>query len=299
VLLSRWVDRALMLLVILCGTTCLDSLAQTIVHTEKSLYRNITVVDDEGLRCMKFSRNYQGSRQSCMLLRDPDRLVLDYTRMMLASLYTMPTPKRVLIVGLGGGTLPKAFSKLLPDSDIDVVEVDAAVIRVARTYFTFAPSAHMRVTEDDGRLFIKRALREGARYDMVLLDAFDNDYIPEHMLTQEFLREVKAVLADDGVLAANTFSSSRLYEHESTTYESVFGTFFNLKHNNRVIVALSSWLPSREQLERNARKLDASFSAMGADAAWLLPLFNPKRDWSPDARVLTDQYSPANLLNAR
>jgi spermidine synthase len=281
-----------------CGWAA-AAFAQTILHTEKSLYRNVTVIDDEGLRCMKFSRNYEGSRQSCMLLRDPDRLVLDYTRMMIAALYVMPNPRRILIVGLGGATLPKALARLLPESDVDVVEVDPAVIRVASRFFGFAPGGRVKVTEDDGRLFVKHALLDGGRYDMVLLDAFDHDYIPEHMLTREFLREVYGVLSQDGVLVANTFSSSRLYEHESTTYEAVFGTFFNLKHNNRVIIASRGGLPTPQQLERNARGFKDRFAAMGADTAWLLGLFSTKRDWSPDARILTDQYSPANLLNAR
>ena len=67
-------------------------------------------------------------------------------------------------------------------------------------------------------------MREQQRYDLIMLDAFDHEYIPEHLLTQEFLQEVKSLLAPGGVLAANTFSSSRLYDHESTTYAAVFGS---------------------------------------------------------------------------
>jgi spermidine synthase len=297
---ATYMARVVMLaLAIVCLTAPARAHAQTILHTEKSLYRNVTVIDDDGLRCMKFSRYYEGSRQSCMLLGDPNRLVLDYTRMMLGSLYLVPNPKRILIIGLGGATLPKTLARILPDSDIDVAEVDAAVIRVARKYFDFEPSARMHVSDEDGRLFVKRRLQEGTKYNLVLLDAFDHDYIPEHMLTQEFLREVKAVLSDGGVLAANTFSSSRLYEHESTTYESVFGTFFNLKHNNRVILARLGGLPTVPQIEQAARKFDRTFAEIGIDPVWLVKLFTSQRDWSPDARVLTDQYSPANLLNGR
>ena len=272
---------------------------QTIVHTEKSLYRNVTVVDDAGLRCMRFSRNYEGSRQSCMELADPGRLVFDYTKMMLGSLFLNPLPRRILVVGLGGATLPKALAYLFPASRIDVVEVDAAVIRVARDYFAFAPRANVRVVEEDGRMFVKRARIDGARYDLVLLDAFEHDYIPEHMLTREFLREVMAVMTEDGVLAANTFSTSRLYDHESTTYESVFGRFYNLKLNNRVIIAARSGLLPATTLARNARAVGDKLRPLGVDPAWLLARFSADRDWVVDARVLTDQYSPANLLNGR
>ncbi len=272
---------------------------QTILHTEKSLYRNITVTEQDGERCMKFSRNYQGSRQSCIYVNNRERLVFGYTKMMLASLYLGPNPKRVLVIGLGGGTLPDALMRLYPEMDLDVVEVDAAVIRVAQKYFDFHPGPNVHVFEEDGRVFVKRAGRGGVKYDLVLLDAFDHEYIPEHMLTREFLQEVKAVMQPEGVLAANTFSTSRLYAHESATYEAVFGRFYNLRDANRIILVKVDGLPSQNVVAKNASALDARLAATGASADWLLPMLSSARDWPSDTRVLTDQYSPANLLNVQ
>jgi spermidine synthase len=77
----------------------------------------------------------------------------------------------------------------------------------------------------------------------------------------------------------------------------VFEKFFNLKRENRVIVTRLSALPDQEQLRTTARQFSDSFERYGFKAAELLPLFTQERDWNPDARVLTDQYSPANLLN--
>jgi spermidine synthase len=155
----------------------------------------------------------------------------------------------------------------------------------------------MQVFEKDGRVYVKRAIREGKQYDAILLDAFDQEYIPEHLLTREFLEEAKSLLAPGGVLVGNTFSSSRLYNHESTTYAAVFGTFFNLKTANRVIVARPDGLPTQEQLRERAGRYEAALQKFGVDVESLLPLFNTRVDWDTDARVLTDQYSPANLLN--
>ena len=129
-------------------------------------------------------------------------------------------------------------------------------------------------------------------------DAYDHEYIPEHMLTREFLQEVKGVLAPGGVVAANTFSSSRLYDHESTTYAAVFGAFFNLKRSNRVIILKNDGLPAMDALRRNAGMLQPRLAATGIDPGWLLGLFDTRVDWNTDARVLTDRYSPSNLLNA-
>jgi len=270
--------------------------AETVLHTERSLYRQIIVYEDEDLVCMRFTRQYS-ARQSCRSRTQPRRLVFEYLRMMMGSLYLEPAPARVLVIGLGGGSLVSALASALPQARIDAVEVDPAVVRVARQYFDFAPGPQVQVHEQDGRVFVKRALRASQRYDLVMLDAYDHEYIPEHLLTQEFLEEVKQVMAPGGVLAANTFSSSRLYDHESATYAAVFGRFYNLKRNNRVILLRVSGLPPLDVLERNAERVQPALAPMGVDSTWLLTQFVTTQDWPPDTRVLTDRYSPSNLLN--
>jgi spermidine synthase len=207
-------------------------------------------------------------------------------------------PKRVLIVGEGGGTLPVAIQGLLPNAKIDVVEIDVAVDRVAKRFFNYKPNANTKITIQDGRVFIKRA-RKAPPYDLIMLDAFAEDYIPEHMLTQEFLREVDAILAPGGVLAANTWSSSDLYDHESATYTSVFGPFLNLKGDNRIIMVRKGGLPSQAELVRNAPVWEQAFAKHGANQAELIPLMSRQVDWDRQSRILTDQYSPSNVLNAQ
>lgn len=270
----------------------------TLTHSERSLYREVLVYEENGLRCMCFTRQCRIGRQSCIDPRNPDHFALNYTRMMLAgTLFAHEDPRRVLIVGLGGGSIATALRKLAPAIQVDVVEIDPAVTRVAKRFFNFVDEPPVRVSELDGRVFVKRAAREGRQYDVILLDAFDHEYIPEHLLTREFLLEVKALMAPRGVLVANTFSSSRLYDHESTTYASVFGTFYNLKRENRVIVTRLGGLPTAQELAQRAARYEAALRPFGADTASLLKMFNTQVDWDTGARVLTDQYSPANLLN--
>jgi len=272
--------------------------AQKMVHSERSMYREVLVYEEDGERCMCFTRQCRIGRQSCINLADPRRFALNYTRMMMGgTLFMGPAPKRILIVGLGGGSIPTALRELLPEAQIDVVEIDPAVTRVAKQFFGFKDGPKMQVFEVDGRVYVKRALREGVKYDAILLDAFDHEYIPEHLLTREFLTEVKSLLSPTGVLVGNTFSSSKLYDHESTTYAAVFGRFFNLKAANRVIVARPAGLPSDAQLRAKALEYELALRSYGVDAPGVLPLFNSTADWDPKARVLTDQYSPANLLN--
>ena len=269
-----------------------------LVHSERSLYREVLVYEQGNERCMCFTRQCRIGRQSCIDIRHPEQFALNYTRMMLAgALFSSPDPKRILILGLGGGSIPTALKTLLPETEVDVVEIDPAVTRVAKRYFNFGETAKLRVTEQDGRVFVKRQLRAGRKYDVVLLDAFDHEYIPEHLLTREFLEEVKGILGPQGVIVANTFSLSRLYDHESTTYTAVFGPFYSLKRENRVIVSRLGGLPDKAELKAHAEKFDATLRRFGADSKALLDLFTSEVDWDRSARVLTDQYSPANLLN--
>jgi len=288
------------LLALFASLVTTPSTAMTIIHTEKSLYRNILVYEEDEQRCMSFTRNQQTARQTCLSLDDPNQFVFVYTRMMMGALYLNPQPRNILIVGLGGGVLPMALTKMFPGARIDIAEIDPAVVKVAQRFFGFNPSPQVQLIEEDGRVFVKRAGKSGQRYDLIMLDAFDHEYIPEHLLTREFLLEVKTLLTADGVLAANTFSSSRLYHHESATYQAVFGQFYNLrvKLRNRIILAKMDGLPSLDTIKQRADALEDKLKLLGFGGDWLVPLFSTERDWDSNARILTDQYSPSNLLNS-
>ncbi|MBX6316863.1 spermidine synthase [Pigmentiphaga sp.] len=262
--------------------------AQTILHSEKSAFEDIVVYEAGGERCMKFGSVFAPGRQSCQLPERPHELLFDYTRMMMGALYLRPDPQRILIIGLGGGSLPTALASAVPQARIDVVEIDPAVVRVAHQFFGFREGPNMRVHVADGREFVQAAGRSGDRYDLVMLDAFDETYIPRHLSTVEFMREVRAILVPGGVLASNTFASSASYASESATYAEVFGEFYNLRSANRVILASTGGLPDRETLAERARALRPRLAPMKVDDARLLPMFSTRRDWPGDAKPLRD-----------
>jgi spermidine synthase len=269
------------------------------LHEERSKYRDITVTQVGDRRCLLFNVHRGDRNQTCVYVSDRDRLVFDYTRMALAGLLLNPEPERVLIIGLGGGTLPLIFADLFPTAKIDVVEIDEAVVRVAEEFFFFSETENMKVTVDDGRPFIKRAGIRAQKYDYIILDAFSGDYIPEHMLTREFLQEVQAIMTEESVLVANTFSTSRLYDHESVTYQRVFGEFFNFKipsSGNRIIIAQLSTLPPRGELVTRAQRLAPRMEKFGVPLLEYPRRLSTRVDWDMSRRVLTDQYSPGNLL---
>jgi spermidine synthase len=273
---------------------------RTIIHEERSQYRDVVVTEFNNQRCMLFNVHRGDMNQTCIDLRDPKRLVFNYTRMSFAGLLLNPDPQRILVAGLGGGTIPMVMRELFPDARIDVLEVDPAVLTVAKAYFNFVEDEQLVNHVVDARVFIKRAGLRGEQYDYIVLDAFSGEYIPEHMLTQEFLQEVSQILTPDGVLVANTFASSRLYDYESVTYRAVFGEFFNFKtagSGNRIILAKKQALPSIASLNAPARQLFERLQPYGINLLEYPAQLSTRPDWDVDTRVLTDQYSPANLLN--
>ena len=198
-----------------------------------------------------------------------------------------------------------AFNRLFPNATIHAIEIDTAVTKVAKKYFDFTESNQIKVFDQDGRVFTKRAMANSFKYDLIILDAFNGDYIPEHLMTQEYLQENKAILSEKGLLASNTFTTSALYDHESTTYASVFDPLINFKRpetNNRILLAPNESI-DRAQIISRAKMYEArmvEFNVPIVDYAQnILDALNRQPDWDTGARVLTDQYSPANLLNSR
>lgn len=272
------------------------------IHKEKSLYRNIVVREEGNRRCLVFAVKRGDRNQTCMNLDNPKRLVFPYVRMTFAGLLVHPNPSRILIIGLGGGSMPMTLAELFPEATIDVVEIDEAVLRVAEEYFNFQETENVRVVVKDARVHVKRSIVEGTSYDFIVLDAFTGDYIPEHLMTQEFFEEVKTILEDDGVLVSNTFSTSDLYDHESETYKAVYGSFINFKMpitGNRVVIASKKPLPSPDELHRRALAFEDTLAPYNIEITNFPRYMSRGQDWDHHKRPLTDQYSPANLLRRR
>jgi spermidine synthase len=284
---------------IACLTIVAAAADARIIHRERSLYSTILLDERGSTICLQFSVRQDQRNQSCKDRRNPDKLVFGYARMMMKSLLLQPNPERILIVGLGGGTLPMTLASLFTDALIDVVEIDPAVVTVAETYFEFQETEQIRVFVQDARVFTKRAGMRGDRYDLIMLDAFNGDYIPEHLMTREYLEETRDILAEDGVIAANTFAISRLYDHESATYQAVFGTFYNVTSResaNRIILTTGKPLPTLDELADTAKALAPRLRRFDVRLQDYRKQFSSKVDWDPDSRLLTDQYAPANLL---
>jgi spermidine synthase len=282
----RRLRAAAALLGLLAAAPCLR--AETVVHVERSALQTIVIVDGDGSRCLRFAEASTALNQSCFVLDDPARLAFSYTRAMVAvALQWQPAPRRVLVIGVGGGSIPMALAKWLPEARIEAVDIDPAVISVAERYFGLRPDdVRLRTIAADGRDYVRQARRAGRRYDAVLLDAFDNEGIPPALFDRSFLADVRGLLSAEGVFLANTFAGSPSYASESATAEAVFGAFLNIKlggvaDGNRLLVASRGRLPAPETLLTVPPARRAAFDAIGATEAWLRSWRFAGRDWVP------------------
>ncbi len=288
------------ILIVLLFAFCSSAYALSIhltktVHQQKSMYRNIIVAEGNGTRCMTFGR--RNALQTCIRLEQPQRLMMPYTRGLFAGLFANPQAQRILVIGLGGGVIPKAMRHIDPTMQIDVVELDPAVVEVAKQYFGYREDARMRTFVSDGRVFVRAQRRAAVHYDLVIIDAYEKVYVPEHMLTQEFISEVKSLLTPGGVIAANTFSRGALSQYEAATYQSVFGAtqIVDVEGLNRIILAGRDGLPSLSAMKHNASLMQDKFAKIGVSTDELVSVLSQQAK-ATGVRPLTDQFSPANLL---
>jgi len=218
---------------------------------------SIMVVEDaEGLRTLIFDNN--DVEQSTVKLGDPNRLELRYTRVMPVALAAVKKPKRILIVGLGGGSIPNFLHMHYPDTHIDVVDIDPVVVEVAKKYFGFREDKTLRVHVADGRAFIEKCKRQ---YNIIFLDAYGAEDIPYPLATREFLQVVRKAVTPKGVVVTNLMDrfSNRLYDSMVRTYIDVFDEVHvvDIRNSGNVIVLALPHQPklTKYTLTRQARKL--------------------------------------------
>ncbi len=291
-LLARYSLSVFLLLLILCGSLGAE---QKTLYEKESPYGPIIVTEDEpGVRTLYFERF--GALQSVVKLGDPDDLRLSYTKVMLAGLGLCEEPATVLVVGLGGGTIPMFLHKHYPKAVIDVVDINPDVVKVARQFFGFKEDATLRAHVADGRDFITK--RPGT-YDLIFLDAFGADSIPYHLATREFLSSVKKALTPRGAALGNIWGpgANVLYHSMLRTYLAVFDEVHLLEVGpsvNQIVIGMAKHLGlTRDGMVSRARRVSRSHGFrfdMGESVEWG---YRDVEKVVSGGSVLTDDAKPA------
>src|SRR5262245_30943004 len=157
--------------------------------------------------------------ESIANLLEPDDLPLRYAQVMTVATAYPEAPKKILMLGLGGGSISTYLGRFMPEAAITTVELDPGVITAAKPYFGLRESERMRYRAGDGRVFLHR---NSELYDLILLDAYRGGYVPFHLLTREFYALVKQRLAPGGAAAFNVHDGSKLYASTVKTLAEAF-----------------------------------------------------------------------------
>lgn len=258
-----------------------------ILHRSESFYGQIKVVDFKDVRSLLVNSSPQN-----FVYKDGGKSLFDhspYVVYLAALLAYRPELERVLMIGLGGGTLAMLLAQY--GVTVDVIEIDPRMVEVAQQYFGYEPRKG-QVFLGDGRYVMKRL---DARYDAFVLDAFSAYDQPSHLFTREMFLEVQRVLKKDGVIGINSAGfiegqAARVPKSIFRTLEEVFPHVeaFHIEAKRRVgsVIFFASGAP----LEFVSQP-----SRLGpADHAQLIQTLEASRakDFLNGGIVLTDRYNP-------
>lgn len=182
--------------------------------------------------------------QSRMLKRDPHTLQADYTQTMMGFLAFGRPPTHIAMIGLGGGSLAKFCYRELPNTRIDVVEINPHVIALRDEFHIPPDDRRFRVHLDDGARFIQHSQ---SRYDVLLVDAYTRKGIPPQLTTQNFYDSCRKVLDDTGILVSNLCCSDA-HEHIARIQTSFDGRVFSVEESeteNLIVFACTNEAPPR------------------------------------------------------
>ncbi|MDQ7829600.1 MAG: fused MFS/spermidine synthase [Armatimonadota bacterium] len=268
-------------------------------------YHHLIVMEQGTVRYLRFNRSIQGG----MYLNDPYLSPLAYTDYVHLAWLFHPQIRRVLVVGLGAGSVPKRFWRDYPQVVIDSVEIDPVVVEVAKQYFAVREDARHRIIVSDGRVFLRRT---DQRYDLIVMDAYHHDGIPFHLVTREFFELARTRLTPSGVIAANIVGAlegreSKLFRAIYKTYGQVFPGLYPFPVNylperdgetvrTIILIATARTGLTRAQLTEGARTLRRRrFITFPLFDRFVANLYDRPIPTS-DVPVLTDDYAPVDIL---
>jgi len=163
-----------------------------LMAVEQSAYGELRVIDNENGRHLLIDGGIHS-----IVDETTKESFAHYVAVMDLPKYFFDKPERMLLIGLGGGSLMKQYANA--GWKVDAVEIDNKVIKLAYEFFDLQTSEGT-VHEVDGRQFLKNTKDS---YDVILLDAFGSSSIPFHLVTKEAFDLINSRLTKNGILAVN------------------------------------------------------------------------------------------------
>ncbi len=255
------------------------------LHRTVADEESVEVGEVDGVRSL-----YLGSStiQSSMRLKTPYSLELPYSRAMMLFLLFAKRTQDVLVLGLGGGSVPKYIHQFLPEMSTRVVELNPQVIAIARSHFYLPEDdARLQVIQGDGKQYLEENPQTTG---MLMLDIFDGQGIPPELYAQDFFDTCRAALKPEGMMAVNLWGSDKNFDIYLQRIEQSFDNRVLViptgRPGNIVVFGLNRPLHEArwEMIRVRARELDAQY---GLDFMGLLERL---RDHNPNTphRILLE-----------
>ena len=257
-------------------------------------YNNIYIYKNREYVTMKFVRLGTDYTESTANTKDGSELPVFYTRVMLVGLLYADSPRNILMIGLGGGTVTNYLHKFLKnDVYVRVVELDRGVIAAAKKYFHTREFSNYKIIENDGRLYLYDSKQT---HDIIMLDAFRGGYVPFHLLTKEFYALANSRLSPGGCLVLNLHATTELFPSSLATAKQVFQNVETFQAQGNVIaVAYQGEKKDDKTLQKKAVYMQNKYH-LNYDLEEIYRLkYNENYE---NASVLTDDFSPAYYLDS-
>ena len=275
-------------------------LRKTVYETETQ-YFNIRVEEDNAGRRHLVFLPRKGS-QSIFDPNQPEKIISSFINHAFLALPALGRPpEKVLFIGLGGGIMPMYIRRHFPNTQIDIVEIDKAIPKIAEKYFGFKPDPKMSVYIMDGRVFVNKSKN---KYDVIFMDVYNAENIPFQFTTVEFFRQIKKHLTTDGVFAVNLANLGKkgFISAELNTILTVFKNCFVLAckgETNYVPIALANKNITLADITKNCIIYDKE-KQYGINFEEILTSMMNQQELhdliGPLPIILTDDYAPVNLL---
>ena len=178
-----------------------------VVHQSHDDEGIIEIVDTQGVRALHFG---SPSRQSTMLMADPNRLHSLYARAMMAGLLFHDHPREVLMIGLGGGTIAKFLLHQFAECRLKIVEYRSGVLKVARSHFGLPFDPRMKIKIGCGAQHVRLHSREFSEiHDLILIDAYDHAGMAPEVSSEIFFDNCRTLLTKNGLLVINLWGTDK------------------------------------------------------------------------------------------
>jgi spermidine synthase len=235
----------------------------------KSTFSRIKVVREKNVRTLLFVRDTGEEVIESMLNLDrPHDLIVEYTRYMFLSYLFRPKQEKVLIVGLGGGSMVHFLKHYDPKVKVDVVEIDPQIVKIADKYFGVRSGGNVNILTQDAFDYIKKA---DAKYDVIYMDAFlkpsvdtDPTGVQLRLKTIKFYKDLQKRLTPGGMVVFNINPHSKVEKDIKNIRDSFAQTYvYELPEDNGLVVvgSMSAKRRSWDELLTAARGLDRRFPA--------------------------------------